>query len=137
MISGSNFLALWMTLCRIFVMEFYQCLKGKRYLIVLDDMWSIEPWNDLERSFSNDGNGSRILITSRLPDVASRIKVDSIPYPLCLLLMMDVRNCYRRSCSVQKNALMNWWQLESKLQEVIKDFFFQFLQYLGSLKELT
>lgn len=50
--------------------ELYQCLKGRRYLIVLDDMWDIEVWNDLERSLPNDENGSRILITSRLHGVA-------------------------------------------------------------------
>ncbi|CAI9112025.1 OLC1v1012393C1 [Oldenlandia corymbosa var. corymbosa] len=52
----------------------YRCLKGKRYLIVLDDIWSIEAWNDLQKSFRDDKRGSRILITSRLHDVAAEIK---------------------------------------------------------------
>lgn len=65
--------------------ELYRCLKRKRYLIVMDDIWSIEAWYDLERIFPNDENGSRILITSRLPDVALKIKADRIPHPLRLL----------------------------------------------------
>nr|XP_027099835.1 putative late blight resistance protein homolog R1A-4 [Coffea arabica] len=66
-------------------LELYQCLKRKRYLIVMDDIWSTEPWHDLERTFPNDENGSRILVTSRLPDVALEIKADRIPHRLRLL----------------------------------------------------
>ncbi|KAI5678582.1 hypothetical protein M9H77_09532 [Catharanthus roseus] len=44
----------------------YQSLKGRRYLIVLDDIWSTKPWNDIRISFPNDYNGSRILFTSRI-----------------------------------------------------------------------
>ncbi|CAI9091167.1 OLC1v1026121C1 [Oldenlandia corymbosa var. corymbosa] len=57
----------------------YKQLKGKRYLIVMDDMWSIEAWDDLRLSFPDDSNGSRILITSRLKNVVSKI---SDPHPL-------------------------------------------------------
>ncbi|CAI9117750.1 OLC1v1019229C1 [Oldenlandia corymbosa var. corymbosa] len=53
-------------------------LLGNRYLIVLDDIWDTAAWNDLELCFPDNGNGSRILITSRSQDVASRIKADSL-----------------------------------------------------------
>ncbi|XP_006367915.1 putative disease resistance RPP13-like protein 3 [Solanum tuberosum] len=49
----------------------YRSLKGMKYLIVLDDMWSIEAWKHVRRSFPDDHNGSRILLTTRLVDVAS------------------------------------------------------------------
>nr|XP_009781183.1 PREDICTED: putative late blight resistance protein homolog R1A-10 [Nicotiana sylvestris] len=49
--------------------QVYRKLKGKRYLIVLDDIWSIEAWNLVIRSFSDDENGSRIMLT-RLSEVA-------------------------------------------------------------------
>ncbi|KAK4381660.1 putative disease resistance protein [Sesamum angolense] len=45
-------------------------LFGKRYLIIMDDVWSIKAWDDFKLFFPNDGNGSRILITNRLLDVA-------------------------------------------------------------------
>ncbi|XP_027082224.1 putative late blight resistance protein homolog R1A-3 isoform X1 [Coffea arabica] len=50
-----------------------QRLMKIRYLIVLDDVWSSEAWNALERSFPDNANGSRILLTSRLPMVALEI----------------------------------------------------------------
>ncbi|KAL3379098.1 hypothetical protein AABB24_000025 [Solanum stoloniferum] len=49
----------------------YRSLKGRKYLIILDDMWSIEAWKHVKRSFPDDHNGSRILLTTRLVDVAS------------------------------------------------------------------
>ncbi|XP_070028932.1 putative late blight resistance protein homolog R1B-14 [Nicotiana sylvestris] len=48
----------------------YRKLKGKRYLIVMDDLWSIEAWDLVKRSFPDDNNGSRIMITTRLLEVA-------------------------------------------------------------------
>ncbi|CAI9112369.1 OLC1v1012815C1 [Oldenlandia corymbosa var. corymbosa] len=51
----------------------YQRLKGKRYLIVIDDIWSIKPWSDLQISLPNDNRGSRILFTSRVEEVVKDI----------------------------------------------------------------
>ncbi|XP_075476589.1 putative late blight resistance protein homolog R1A-3 isoform X2 [Primulina tabacum] len=49
----------------------YKSLKGMRYLIVLDDMWDKKVWDDLKTIFPNDRNDSRIVLTSRLDDVAT------------------------------------------------------------------
>ncbi|CAI9100977.1 OLC1v1038177C1 [Oldenlandia corymbosa var. corymbosa] len=57
----------------------YQCLKRKRYLIILDDIWDAEAWGNLRFSFPDDGYGSRILLTSRDENVASQIEPHSQP----------------------------------------------------------
>ncbi|KAM3360702.1 hypothetical protein P3S68_015556 [Capsicum galapagoense] len=44
-------------------------LMCKRYLIVLDDMWSVTAWEDLMLSFPDDKNRSRIIVTTRLEKV--------------------------------------------------------------------
>ncbi|KAL8544402.1 hypothetical protein ACS0TY_004808 [Phlomoides rotata] len=49
----------------------YQSLKGRRYLIVMDDIWSTEVWDDVRNIFPDDSNGSRIMLTTRLTDVAA------------------------------------------------------------------
>lgn len=48
----------------------YQSLKGMRYLMVMDDVWSSNVWEDFQRFLPDDGNGSRVLFTSRQRDVA-------------------------------------------------------------------
>ncbi|KAK4414167.1 putative late blight resistance proteinR1B-16 [Sesamum alatum] len=48
----------------------YKYLVGRTYLIVMDDMWSATIWDDVRRFFPDDNNGSRVLITTRLSDVA-------------------------------------------------------------------
>ncbi|VAI26638.1 unnamed protein product [Triticum turgidum subsp. durum] len=46
-------------------------LQDKRYLIVLDDMWSRDAWVLLNHALGISKNGSRIIITTRNEDVAS------------------------------------------------------------------
>lgn len=62
--------------------KLYRCLKGYQYLIVLDDIWDIEAWYKLKESFPNDSNGSRVMITSRIHDIASQTKLASSIHPL-------------------------------------------------------
>ncbi|CAA2976974.1 late blight resistance homolog R1A-3 isoform X1 [Olea europaea subsp. europaea] len=65
--------------------ELYKSLKGLRYLIVIDDIWDINIWNDLERYFPKDGTGSRILFTTRNKKVGSKASPHSIINALPLL----------------------------------------------------
>ncbi|KAL2515303.1 putative disease resistance RPP13-like protein 3 [Forsythia ovata] len=48
----------------------YKNLKGRRYLIVMDDVWDTKIWDGVRRLFPNDKNGSRIMLTTRLDNVA-------------------------------------------------------------------
>ncbi|XP_015167121.1 late blight resistance protein R1-A-like [Solanum tuberosum] len=60
-------------------------LLRKKYLLYIDDIWSVETWKYLRRCLPDDNNGSRILLTSRLSDVASKIKPDRAPLHLRFL----------------------------------------------------
>nr|XP_027062113.1 putative late blight resistance protein homolog R1A-3 [Coffea arabica] len=57
-------------------------LLRNKYLIVLDDVWDIEAVNGLEASFPDNGNGSRVILTSRRQDVAPQDKLDQEPHSL-------------------------------------------------------
>ncbi|MED6144686.1 hypothetical protein PIB30_017958 [Stylosanthes scabra] len=50
--------------------KLHECLKGNKYLVVLDDIWKTQVWDELRGVFPDDKNGSRIIITSRLREVA-------------------------------------------------------------------
>ena len=58
----------------------FECLKDKRYLIVMDDIWKTDLWNEVSTAFCDNLNGSRILITSRIKEVALHASsLNSIP----------------------------------------------------------
>ncbi|KAJ0489925.1 putative virus X resistance protein-like, coiled-coil [Helianthus annuus] len=54
--------------------KLHQHLMGQRYLVVIDDIWSTQAWDDLKVVFPNLDNGSRILLTSRHKTVALHAK---------------------------------------------------------------
>lgn len=51
----------------------YRTLCGRRYLIVMDDMWSMTVWHKVKTFFPDYRNGSRILVTTRELNVAVQI----------------------------------------------------------------
>ncbi|KAL0364747.1 UNVERIFIED_CONTAM: putative late blight resistance proteinR1B-13 [Sesamum angustifolium] len=44
-------------------LRLHQALIGRRYLIILDDMWDVKPWDDIKRYFPDQSNGSQIIVT--------------------------------------------------------------------------
>ncbi|XP_020547955.1 putative late blight resistance protein homolog R1B-17 [Sesamum indicum] len=62
----------------------HKSLFGRRYLIVMDDMWNISAWDDLSLFFPNNRNGSRILVTTRISNVAISLGSHS-PYVMDFL----------------------------------------------------
>ncbi|MCD7466136.1 hypothetical protein HAX54_002542 [Datura stramonium] len=49
-----------------------ELLKGRKYLMVVDDVWQREAWESLKRAFPDSKNGSRVIITTRNEDIAER-----------------------------------------------------------------
>lgn len=60
-------------------------LKHTRYLIVLDDIWAPDVWEQIKVAFPNAMNGSRVLFTTRLMDVARSADPRISPYELPFL----------------------------------------------------
>uniref|UniRef100_A0A6N2MJU1 NB-ARC domain-containing protein n=1 Tax=Salix viminalis TaxID=40686 RepID=A0A6N2MJU1_SALVM len=68
-----------------------QSIKGIRFLLVLDDVWTEnhEHWEQLERSLTGCARGSRILVTTRNANVATmmrtnhRINIDTLSEDAC------------------------------------------------------
>ncbi|XP_051115805.1 putative late blight resistance protein homolog R1B-14 [Andrographis paniculata] len=53
--------------------RFYRRLYSRRYLIVMDDMWTSGAWDELWRYFPDNMNGSRMLCTTRLSHMAASL----------------------------------------------------------------
>ncbi|KOM51137.1 hypothetical protein LR48_Vigan08g196400 [Vigna angularis] len=61
-----------------------KCLEKKRYLVVIDDLWKRWDWDEVQHAFPDNNRGSRILITSRLKEVALHAG-DDVPHNLQFL----------------------------------------------------
>jgi len=59
-------------------------LERERYLVVVDDLWKKQDWDKVQDAFPDNNRGSRILITSRLKEVALHTSHD-LPYYLQFL----------------------------------------------------
>ncbi|KAK4708054.1 hypothetical protein R3W88_028979 [Solanum pinnatisectum] len=73
----------------------YRGLKGRRFLIVIDDIWSTKAWDQMQRTFPNDDNRSRILLTTRLKYVADYVSCpDFPPHSKSFLSLKDSWNLF-------------------------------------------
>ncbi|KAJ1685116.1 hypothetical protein LUZ63_016506 [Rhynchospora breviuscula] len=68
-----------------YVGELKRLLSGKRYLIILDDVWGVELWDQLKYALPDDEIGSRVLMTSRSINVAKSADSRMTPYKLAFL----------------------------------------------------
>ncbi|XP_006350137.1 putative late blight resistance protein homolog R1A-3, partial [Solanum tuberosum] len=60
-------------------------LKGKRYLVVIDDIWTTKAWDDIQICFPDFHNGSRILLTTRNVEVAEYASSGKLPHHMRLM----------------------------------------------------
>nr|XP_016442829.1 PREDICTED: putative late blight resistance protein homolog R1B-17 isoform X1 [Nicotiana tabacum]XP_016442830.1 PREDICTED: putative late blight resistance protein homolog R1B-17 isoform X1 [Nicotiana tabacum] len=61
-----------------------QTLMRRRYLLIIDNVWEKDAWDDLRLCFPDDDNGSRIILTTRLWEVALYAKRSTDPHDLRL-----------------------------------------------------
>ncbi|XP_062201328.1 disease resistance protein Pik-2-like [Phragmites australis] len=54
------------------------CLKGKRYLIVIDDIWTIRAWEAIQSVLPENYCDSRIIVTTRIDTVAKACSPASV-----------------------------------------------------------
>ncbi|KAM3304222.1 hypothetical protein P3S67_015254 [Capsicum chacoense] len=69
-------------------------LMGRRYLVVVDDIWSTDVWDRIRRIFPECNNRSRILLTTRDTKVAMYADSNS-PHHMTLL---DLDNSWKFIC---------------------------------------
>jgi hypothetical protein len=65
--------------------KIHDFLLQKRYLIVLDDVWEADTWEQINRAvkaFPDATNGSRVLLTTRKEDVANHVQMPTYVHAL-------------------------------------------------------
>ncbi|XP_024046466.1 LOW QUALITY PROTEIN: disease resistance protein RPP13-like [Citrus clementina] len=63
----------------------YNYLQGKSFLVVVDNIWQNETWESLKRVFPDNKNGSRVIITTRIKEVAERSDENAYAHKLRFL----------------------------------------------------
>ncbi|XP_051116923.1 putative late blight resistance protein homolog R1A-3 [Andrographis paniculata] len=82
----------------------YKQLIGRRYLIVIDDAWNTKVWDDIKHAFPNASDGSRILLTTRLLDVAHYVRNSGFLHEMELLDVDASWDLLRKEVFSQKNC---------------------------------
>ncbi|KAI3459069.1 hypothetical protein Pfo_015732 [Paulownia fortunei] len=70
----------------------------------MDDMWSTTVWDDLKMIFPDDHNGSRIMLTTRLSDVAAYADSSSSLYEMRFMDADQSWNLLRQKVFKQENC---------------------------------
>ncbi|KAK4344376.1 hypothetical protein RND71_037470 [Anisodus tanguticus] len=70
-------------------------LKSRRYLIVLDDMWSGKAWDDVRLCFPNENKGSGILLTTRNTEVASAAGTENLSLQMGVMDLDESWNLFQ------------------------------------------
>ncbi|KAL1551250.1 putative late blight resistance protein R1A-10 [Salvia divinorum] len=61
------------------------CLKEEKFLLVLDDVWSVNAWEKIQAVLPLDNGEGKVLITTREKDVGEHSKVYRAPHDLKFL----------------------------------------------------
>ncbi|KAL0291093.1 UNVERIFIED_CONTAM: putative late blight resistance proteinR1A-10 [Sesamum radiatum] len=92
-------------------------LFGRRYLIVMDDMWNIKAWDELSLFFPNNGNRSRVMMTTRMSEVVVSLGCHD-PYLMSLLNEEESWNLFCEKAFGQKEC--SYPELEEIGKEITK-----------------
>ncbi|XP_022738680.1 putative disease resistance protein At1g50180 [Durio zibethinus] len=85
--------------------ELSSFLEQRRYIVVFDDIWNKEVWDDLKAVFPDKKNGSRVVFTTRFRDVALHADPRTRPHELSLLSDEDSWKLLSRKICLEWNAL--------------------------------
>ncbi|XP_047959850.1 putative late blight resistance protein homolog R1B-17 [Salvia hispanica] len=95
----------------------YKYLWGKRYLVIMDDMWSIEVWDKIKFFFPDRQNESRIIVTTRLSNLSFQLNKsyrvgmkfldEASSWNLFCKTVFGKESCYLELENIGKNIVAN------------------------------
>ncbi|KAL0397280.1 UNVERIFIED_CONTAM: Disease resistance protein RPP13 [Sesamum calycinum] len=98
-------------------MRLYKSLKGRRYLIVIDDIWMTKAWDDIKILFPDDNSGSRIMLTTRLSNLAAYVDSCNLRHQMRFLNDDESWKLLQETACLEENYL----ELEKFGKEIAKN----------------
>ncbi|XP_058202681.1 putative late blight resistance protein homolog R1B-17 [Rhododendron vialii] len=91
-----------------------KCLKGKKYLIVMDDIWGIKAWNDIQRSLPKECNGifGKKCCPLELVGISEHIAEKCEGLPLAIVAIAGI-------LTVEEKTLDMWEEVSRHLSSII------------------
>lgn len=89
-------------------------LQGKRYLVVVDDIWEREAWESLKRALPSNHKGNRVIITTRIRAVAEGVDQRVYAHELRFLTFNESWELF------EQKAFRNMQRVDEDLQKVGK-----------------
>ncbi|CAH8267680.1 unnamed protein product [Arabidopsis lyrata] len=93
----------------------HSLLEGKKYLVVVDDIWEIEAWESLKRALPENHRGSRVIITTRIKAVAEGMDERVYAHNLRFLTFEESWKLF------EKKAFRNRQWVDEDLQKIGKE----------------
>ncbi|KAM3383399.1 hypothetical protein P3S68_008974 [Capsicum galapagoense] len=102
-------------------------LKGKRYLIVLDDMWKSEAWDAVRRCFPSESKGSGILLTTRNTEVARDAGTENLSLQMGFMDQDETDECHGLPLTIvvvagllkSKGAIEDWTSVAKDVKSLV------------------
>ncbi|XP_042029700.1 putative late blight resistance protein homolog R1B-16 [Salvia splendens] len=94
--------------------DLYKTLSGRRYLVILDDVWSVEAWEKIQFFFPQNDNGSRIVVTTRQQELVNYFGCSSVAVGF-----LDEENSWKLLCDVTFAGQGCPPQLEKIMEEIV------------------
>ncbi|KAL6005894.1 hypothetical protein ACLOJK_039939 [Asimina triloba] len=95
-------------------------LAGKKYIIVLDDMWTPDAWDELKDAIPDGNDGSRVLLTTRNKDVALHADARSEPHELRFLTEAESWELFCKKAFPGRNASFSDGDMEKQGREMVR-----------------
>ncbi|KAJ4765952.1 Nbs-lrr resistance protein [Rhynchospora pubera] len=92
--------------------------EKERYLVVFDNVWLEEFWREIAKFLPNKKNGSRVIITTRLNNVAMMADKTYPPYKLPLLNDDEILEIFLKNVDPKKQHCLD----TSPLHSIAKEF---------------
>lgn len=74
--------------------KLFQCLTGKKFLLLMDDVWDKVDLDDIGIPCPNQKNGCKVVLTTRYRDVCHKMKTDEEIKVWSCCLRRKLGNCF-------------------------------------------